>query len=271
VLADLLNARLRAGDRAGATAVAEEAAQLATGVHLPALTAELEAAAGTMWMELEDYEAAIAAHERARVIYRDLGRVTDEVNQLLLLTDIFGEIERYEEELAAASEAARLAEGLADASRLRYAKSWESIALADVGRYDDAIAMVDTLVHNARDPIVLGNAGWTLLVAGRYERSLELSRRALEVDPNMTEFQRNIAHALLALGRPDEAEAQYRSVIEGRRGGEHFRRTIRELQHLLERHPDLPRGAEMLELLERAQAELPVAEGLKDDSFGSRQ
>jgi tetratricopeptide (TPR) repeat protein len=271
VLAGLLDARFRAGDRDGATTVAEEAAQLAASVHLPALIADLEAAAGSMWAELEDYEAAIAAHDRARTIYHDLGRVRNEVVQLTALGYIYGEAERYEEELAVTSQAAELAAGVSDPSQLRYARSWLSIALADVGRYDEAIAIVDPLVQETRDPTTLGNLGWALFVAGRYERSLELSRQAMEVDPHNTELMRNIAHALLALGRPDEAEAHYRSVIEGRRGGEHFRRTIREVRHLLERHPDLARGNEMLELLEQAQAELggPEPEGPAGTPTGS--
>ena len=256
VLADLLDARLRAGDCAGATAVAEEAAQLAASVHLPALIADLKTAAGRMWTELENYETAIAAHDQARTIYHDLGRVKNEIAQLSALAYIYGEAERYEEELAISSQAVELAVGLPDPSHLRFARSWLSIALADVGRYDEAIAIVDSLVQETRDPTILGNVGWALFVAGHYERSLELSRQANEIDPNNIEGVRNIAHALLALGRPDEAEAHYRSAIESRRGGEHFRRTIREVRRLLERHPDLARGNEMLELLERAQVEL---------------
>jgi hypothetical protein len=65
-----------------------------------------------------------------------------------------------------------------------------------------------------------------------------------------------VAHALLALGRREEAEAHYRWVIKERRGGEHFRRTIREVRDLLQRHPDLAGGPEVTALLQEAQYEL---------------
>jgi tetratricopeptide (TPR) repeat protein len=104
---------------------------------------------------------------------------------------------------------------------------------------------------------VLGNAAWVCFLTGRYEDSLRLTERAFAIDQDQEWLVPNLAHSSLALRRPDEAEAHYRAAIEQRKGGEDFRRTTREVRLLLDLHLDLPRGHDMLALLEAAQAELP--------------
>ena len=61
---------------------------------------------------------------------------------------------------------------------------------------------------------------------------------------------------MLALGRAGEAEKAYQLAIEQRRGGEDFHESIRNVKKLLDKQPNLLRGAEMLALLERAQETL---------------
>ena len=55
----------------------------------------------------------------------------------------------------------------------------------------------------------LTNVAWDLLFVGNFERALALTERALRLDPDSLAIQTNRAHALLLLGRLDEARALY--------------------------------------------------------------
>jgi hypothetical protein len=59
------------------------------------------------------------------------------------------------------------------------------------------------------------------------------SYRALDVDPAQTWTIRNLGHAYLAKGLPDDAEREYRRAIQDRKGGENFIETIRILKRIL--------------------------------------
>jgi tetratricopeptide (TPR) repeat protein len=125
---------------------------------------------------------------------------------------------------------------------------------------DEAVAQFAAVVdEDPHDATAIGNQGWILYLAGDYDASIRASERALALDPAQVFTIRNVAHAHLAAGRPDEAAYHYRRAIESRRGGEDFRESIRVVRKLLEARPDTPRGYEMLEMLEEAQAGLTTA------------
>ena len=116
VMADLLVARLNAGDRDGATETVEEVRRLSSEVHRPASIAEIEVLTGQMWEDLEEFDAAVAAYQRARVIYRDLGRRAAEARVLGALSGVLADSERYQEEYAVALEEMSLVRSEGDAS-----------------------------------------------------------------------------------------------------------------------------------------------------------
>ncbi|MGQ0573061.1 MAG: TIR domain-containing protein [Pseudonocardia sp.] len=257
VLGDLVTARLMAGDRAGALEGAAEAQRLAEEMQRPATAAELFHAVGRMHTELEDFDAAARAHQVALDVYRELGRRAEQVDALHALGFVFGEAGRYVEELDVADAALGIARELGDPTGVRTAEMNRALALADLGRHEEASALIGPLL--AADPdstSTLGNAAWTAFLAGRHEESLALGTRALELDPTQLWIVRNQAQATMALGRPDEAERLFRRAIDGRCGGETFVRVIREVRNLLDRDPSIPRGGELLAMLEAAQAEL---------------
>jgi serine/threonine-protein kinase len=82
---------------------------------------------------------------------------------------------------------------------------WYSVALASVGRFDEALAAATTAA--TLDPLApavhTGYAG-TAVVARRYELALTESRRAELLEPTMLTPVRWSAIALLLLGRPEE-------------------------------------------------------------------
>lgn len=112
--------------------------------------------------------------------------------------------------------------------------------LVEADRHDEAIAeLLEAHRRGEVDSAVCLNLGWAYLRADKFEESLEWSRRALKLDPASAFPYRNIGHALLGLGRIDEANEAYEKAIEGRFGDDHFRNTLEELELLGRRHPGL--------------------------------
>ncbi|WP_395728711.1 tetratricopeptide repeat protein [Nakamurella sp.] len=258
VLGDLLPARLMSGDRAGATELAAEVTLLKERTEVPATAARLANVVGGMLTQLEDFPGAIEAHQEALAIYRRLDRRADEADQLFALAYVYGEAGKYQDALTAAEAAVGASAATSDPGLIRTATMVRALALGDLARHDEAATIVNGLLEQGPlDAWLLGNAAWVAQLAGRYQHSLELSKRALELDSRQEWVMRNQAQAALALGQGDDAAELFGRVIRDRRGGENFVRTIREVRRLLERRPDLPRGNELLLKLEAAQAQLP--------------
>jgi tetratricopeptide (TPR) repeat protein len=257
ILVDLANARLLAGDRAGSIESAEEAATVAETVSLPVTQAELLGTLGQIWLELALFPKAEQALRNALEHYRTLERHGAEVYTLIQLASVYDRSDDQKQQLGTAREALDVAQRYTGPVDQRNAREALALALGDSGAHEDAVALIEQVLEEEPDnPIHIGNAGWIMYQAGRYERSLDLSRAALARDPTQTWTIRNLGHAYLAMGRPEEAEREYQRAIAERRGGEDFRETIRVVRKLLARDPEVPRGAEMLRLLERTQAEL---------------
>jgi tetratricopeptide (TPR) repeat protein len=100
----------------------------------------------------------------------------------------------------------------------------------------------------------VGNLGWVLYAGGEYERSLAESRRALQLDPAQAWVIRNVGHALLALGQPEDARREYERAIKTQRGSEHFRETIKVVKRLLVNRPDVSAWRELLGCLKTPSA-----------------
>jgi Flp pilus assembly protein TadD len=55
----------------------------------------------------------------------------------------------------------------------------------------------------------LGSLAWMALMARQFDRALSASQRAAELDPDLIWVKTNLAHALMFLGRTEEATALY--------------------------------------------------------------
>jgi len=166
-------------------------------------------------------------------------------------------MDQPQEQLQAARKAWELAKELGDPVFSRTVRKQLADALSDNAFHEEAIQHFDAILSETpSDAIVRTDFGLALFQAGKYDRSLEESHRALEIDATQTEAIRILGHAYLAKGLPEQAEREYRRAIQERKGGEHFIETIRELKNLLSEKPDLPRGQELLELIETEQNRL---------------
>ena len=246
-----------AGQNDLARASIEKARTAATTIELPATEASVLMDIGDISFEMDAFEDALAEYERAKAISESLSNSFEELRALQRISDVNQQVDAHEPAIAAAEAAVALAAEIRDPDEARRARITMGLALSNAGRHMEAVELLEEAVENEpRDPVAVGNLGWVLFEAGEYERSIEMSRRSSELDPAQEWTIRNVGHAYLAMGCPDKAEEAYREAIAGRRGGEHFRETIKEVKKLLARHPEVPRGAEMLALLEDAQAQL---------------
>jgi tetratricopeptide (TPR) repeat protein len=91
---------------------------------------------------------------------------------------------------------------------------------------------------------------WALYKLKRWEESIEASKCALEVDPELTPVRFNLGLALLRLGRPDLAKREYEKALEKADGGALKADAIDDLAAALKEEPDLPFAKQLLETLE---------------------
>jgi TolB-like protein/Flp pilus assembly protein TadD len=92
-----------------------------------------------------------------------------------------------------------------------FARAPYAINLASVGRYDEAIAQLDTV--RASDPLaltILNLLGRIYVAAGRPDDAIAIMRQSLELDPRADLAYEQLGHAYLLTGRPAEAIAAFR-------------------------------------------------------------
>jgi tetratricopeptide (TPR) repeat protein len=94
------------------------------------------------------------------------------------------------------------------------AHSLQADILLDDSNYDAATAAYRQALASGTDEVsIYWDMGWTLYLAGDYDGSLEASRHALELAPHLLPVRMNIATALLAQGKTNEAMDEYEAGL----------------------------------------------------------
>jgi TolB-like protein/Flp pilus assembly protein TadD len=145
------------------------------------------------------YDAAIAAAERAIAIAPDLA----DAHSTLGYTLFYG---RLDARAAREPFERSVQTGSGEATVLaRYAQF-----SARTGRRDQAAAaMKRALLLDPLNPLIYRAAGTIEYAARRYHESIPLLRRALTMNPKMSRAHAAIGDALMMLGKPGEARAEY--------------------------------------------------------------
>jgi tetratricopeptide (TPR) repeat protein len=86
-----------------------------------------------------------------------------------------------------------------------------AFAFNRVGRYDDAVAVLDPIAHR-RDPLVLTELGFAFRKLGRYDTAIGYYRAALTVDPAAARTRSYLGEGYVALGRLDLARAELAEI-----------------------------------------------------------
>ena len=144
--------------------------------------------------------------------------------------------------------------------RRREIATWRSslgaraaLAYSDARDHERALELVeDALELDPEDPTLSGTLSWILVRTGRYEPALAASVDALQRDPKLSWVIANGALALLALGRPDEALAEYARAVAARAEGDDFDDDVEALTEFIRERPDVRGGDEALRLLQES-------------------
>jgi tetratricopeptide (TPR) repeat protein len=256
-LSSLANAYLQAGNHEKALEAANQAYQIASQLRHSAPSADSLIAVGDITAELQKFDLSKDAYLQAGKAYESIGNVYGRYNVQRGLGWLYHLMEKVEEQVEATRQALVFATEYDDPGIIRDARVALAAALSDNHSYEEAIQHMEAIVHETpMDSLAWWNFGWILWQAGDYDRSLEASRRSLEIKPNENIVIRNIGHAYLAKGMPDEAEREYRRAIQERKGGENFIETISSIKELIAVKPDTPRVQEMLQLFIEEQKRL---------------
>jgi tetratricopeptide (TPR) repeat protein len=257
LLCTLADAYFSAGDRDNAIYTGRAVYEITSDIELPSTQAETLMSLGNLLLRMEMFDEAEGALHEARAIYQRSANISAEITALLSLSRLYSRTERYDTATEVAREAWNLAQQLGDQIEIDRVRLELALALSDAGQHNEAVehaqALVDRYPH---DGLRAGNLGWVSYQAGDYDRCITESARALDLDAVQTWVIRNMGHAYLAKGQPDEAEREYRRAIEDRKGGEDFLETIREIKRLLAKKPNLPRGQKLLDMIEQEQRKL---------------
>jgi tetratricopeptide (TPR) repeat protein len=259
-LNDLAYAHLQRADIEAARAAYQRALEIAQKSRRPAEEASALLGLGDVALRQRSFEDASEAYERARTIYLELRQLPGELNALLGIVEMHFKRRDSKAHVQAAEEAVAIARRLEDKGQELRAETELGSAYSYAGMHEQAIKVQEEVVRrDPRNPAAVGMLGNIQLQAGNYEQSLAESRRAWDMDDSQIWVLLNIGHALLGLGRADDAEDTYRKAIAAQPEGGDFEEDIKDIEMILRRRHDTPRAKDFLALFQSAQAELDAA------------
>ena len=86
-------------------------------------------------------------------------------------------------------------------------------ALAEQGRYDEAIAHYKTALPSQPRAIVWNNLGQSLVATGKLEEAINAFQNALRLNPSFSSAHRNLALALVRTGRQQESLIHFGDAV----------------------------------------------------------
>jgi protein O-mannosyl-transferase len=86
-------------------------------------------------------------------------------------------------------------------------------ALAEQGRYDEAIAHYKTALQSQPRAIIWNNLGQSLVATGKLEEGINAFQNALRLNPSFSSAHRNLALALVRTGRQQESLIHFGDAV----------------------------------------------------------
>jgi len=86
-------------------------------------------------------------------------------------------------------------------------------ALAEQGRYDEAIAHYKSALQSQPRAIIWNNLGQSLVATGKLEEAINAFQNALRLNPSFSSAHRNLALALVRIGRQQESLIHFGDAV----------------------------------------------------------
>ena len=192
---------------------------------------------GRIFLEREDYPAALEAYRQAIILD------PHDANAYASKSQALSKLEQYKEALTASEQAIRLAPNLANAyynkgfalyqlSRYKEALAaseqairldpnfanaylYKGLALHQLGRYKEALAAYDQAIHlNPSYSNIYYDKGLALHQLGRYKEALATYDQAIRLNPNDTDFYKGRGNTFAMLGKLEEAQYSHLTALE---------------------------------------------------------
>lgn len=131
--------------------------------------------------------------------------------------------------------------------------------LSERGRYGEALKNAELALNlyekqkdKQKTASALWDIGWNYYKLGDWKNCVKASRKALDIDPNLSPVRFNMALALLHQGNQDEAQKNYNEGIERLSNLSDLKtHAIDDLKEVLRKGIKLPGGEEILQSLEK--------------------
>ncbi len=160
---------------------------------------------GSAAQSLRQHRSALDAFRRASVAGLRTIETSSAYSAIATVRMVLGE-------LAEADAAFRQSEAI-EPTRMRV-YSFHAYALSLMSRHDEAMAIHQRIVARAhQDGLVVSNQGLSLLIAGHIAQAVETGQHAVSLMPRSTWCWSNLALALHAQGKTDDAVRAYHEAV----------------------------------------------------------
>jgi tetratricopeptide (TPR) repeat protein len=234
---------------------------------------------GTLYYTRGEYSQSIEYFQRAEKNAPDDVRICENLAMTYYaLGDFKGTIETIQRSQTSGLESSQMltllgmameVKGEYDSALLNYRKAVEKDAgngqaylnlgrlFWRLGKFPDALENAELAqkiyikqANKQSEALALWDTGWYHYCLGDLSRSVEASRKALGINPDLSPVWFNLGLALLHQGNPDEAFASYEKGIKSLSNLSKLKAdAIDDLETALEKNPQLPGGAGILKYL----------------------
>lgn len=234
-----------------ARALYAEALTLAVQADLKTRQADVLMGEGWVEYEAENFKSAKEKFGQAFEIYSGAQDLVGQAEARMAEASAERVLGNLDRAIDLSGEAVDLAERSGKMSLRMDAERAYAVTLGEAGRAEEALRMFQSrpLRESPEDASILGGLGWSLYVLGRYEESIKASSVGYLRDPTQVWILRNLGLAYLASGDPAKAKQTYQEALQKTRLGNAISDTIRDVERLLERHPNTPGGHDVLVML----------------------
>ncbi|MFQ5777322.1 MAG: tetratricopeptide repeat protein [Terriglobia bacterium] len=138
----------------------------------------------------------------------------------------------------------------------------------DQGEDQKAIELLEGAAAGTHSSSVLGSLAYAYEQEGDFDHAVETYRRALQHDEGNMGLRRRLAESLLRLNRPEQAEAEYRAIVESEPDDAQSQLRLSQIYRHQNRYPEARAALEKAKEVAPDNLEIGFNEALLDEAEG---